>query len=114
MNVVKGKDTQFLSEDLRNSIGRLVMYAFLSGFYFGYLVHKSNYYSGHRGIQDTLEAANKEKSTGFAVYVLVEDDVEVLKNANKKLDELLQCFWVCFQCLGYSVLIVITHIFLTD
>jgi hypothetical protein len=43
-----------------------------------------------------LKVAIKEKSTGLAVYVLVEDDIEVLKNANKQLDELLQCFWVCF------------------
>ena len=42
-----------------------------------------------------MEAANKEKSKGIAVYVLVEDDAEVLRNTNKKLDELLQCFWVC-------------------
>ena len=52
--------------------------------------------SGYRGIQDTLKATNKEKSKGFTAYVLVEDDIEVLKNANKKLDELLQCFWVWF------------------
>jgi hypothetical protein len=43
-----------------------------------------------------LKVAIKEKSTGLAAYVLVEDDVEVLKNTNKQLDELLQCFWVCF------------------
>jgi hypothetical protein len=43
-----------------------------------------------------LKVAIKEKSTGLVAYVLVEDDAEVLKRANKKLDELLQCFWVCF------------------
>ncbi|KAJ2932160.1 hypothetical protein H1R20_g4924, partial [Candolleomyces eurysporus] len=69
-NAVEGKD---LSEDLKESIGRLVA-----------------------GIWNTLEATNKEKSKGFTAYVLAEDDVEVLKNANKKLDELLQHFWVCF------------------
>jgi hypothetical protein len=37
----------------------------------------------------------EKKSGRFAAYVLVEDDAEVLKTANKKLDELLQCFWVC-------------------
>jgi hypothetical protein len=52
---------------------------------------------GNRGVWDTLKIAIKEKSTGLTAYVLVEDDAEVLKNANKKLDELLQCFWVCFQ-----------------
>ncbi|KAJ2930137.1 hypothetical protein H1R20_g6933, partial [Candolleomyces eurysporus] len=69
-SAVEGKD---LSEDLKESIGRLVA-----------------------GIWNTLEATNKEKSKGFTAYVLAEDDVEVLKNANKKLDELLQHFWVCF------------------
>ena len=43
-----------------------------------------------------MKTAVREESEGFAVYVLVEDDAEVIKNANKKLDELLQCFWVCF------------------
>jgi hypothetical protein len=49
-----------------------------------------------------LEAANKEKSKGISVYVLVEDDVEVLRSANKKLDELLQCFWVCVLIDSFS------------
>ncbi|KAJ2920764.1 hypothetical protein H1R20_g16331, partial [Candolleomyces eurysporus] len=81
VNVVSGKDIKFLSEDLKNSIGRLVV-----------------------GIQDTLKVMIKEKSTGLAAYVLVEDDVEVLKNANKKLDELLQCFWIENHIAGTIVL----------
>ncbi|KAJ2923250.1 hypothetical protein H1R20_g13844, partial [Candolleomyces eurysporus] len=81
VNVVSGKDTNLLSEDLKNSIGRLVV-----------------------GIQDTLKVMIKEKSTGLAAYVLVEDDVGVLKNANKKLDELLQCFWIENHIAGTIVL----------
>ncbi|KAJ2925775.1 hypothetical protein H1R20_g11320, partial [Candolleomyces eurysporus] len=81
VNIISGKDTKFLSEDLMDSIGRLV-----------------------EGIQDTLKATIKEKSTGFAAYVLVEDDVEVLKNANNKLDELLQCFWIENHIAGTIVL----------
>ncbi|KAJ2927330.1 hypothetical protein H1R20_g9761, partial [Candolleomyces eurysporus] len=81
VNAVKGKDTKLLSEDLKDSIGRLVV-----------------------GVKDTLEAANKEKSKGFTVYVLAEDDVEVLENANKKLDELLQHFWIENHIAGTIVL----------
>ncbi|RXW11684.1 hypothetical protein EST38_g14170, partial [Candolleomyces aberdarensis] len=72
---------RLLPEDLKNSIRRLVV-----------------------GIQDTLKAMIKEKSTGLAAYVLVEDDVEVLKNANKKLDQLLQCFWIENHIAGTIVL----------
>ncbi|RXW11407.1 hypothetical protein EST38_g14447, partial [Candolleomyces aberdarensis] len=81
VNGVKGKDPKLLSEDLKDSIGRLV-----------------------GGIWNTLEAANKEKSKGIAVYVLVEDDIEVLKKANKKLDELLQWFWIENHIAGTIVL----------
>ncbi|RXW18637.1 hypothetical protein EST38_g7217 [Candolleomyces aberdarensis] len=81
VNVVKGKDTKLLSKDLKDSIGRLVA-----------------------GIWVTLEAANKEKSTGFTAYVLAEDDVEVLKKANKRLDELLHCFWIENHIAGTIVL----------
>ncbi|KAJ2920518.1 hypothetical protein H1R20_g16578, partial [Candolleomyces eurysporus] len=71
VNVVEGKDTKLLSKDLKDSIGRLV-----------------------EGIWTILETANKEKSTGFTAYVLAKDDLEVLKEANKGLDELLHRFWV--------------------
>ncbi|KAJ2922378.1 hypothetical protein H1R20_g14711, partial [Candolleomyces eurysporus] len=81
VNAVKGKDPKLLSEDLKDSIGRLV-----------------------EGIWNTLEAANKEKSKGITAYVLVEDDVEVLKEANKKLDELLQYFWIENHIAGTIVL----------
>ncbi|RXW12558.1 hypothetical protein EST38_g13297, partial [Candolleomyces aberdarensis] len=81
VNAVKGKDAKLLSEDLKNSIGRLV-----------------------EGMWATLEAANKEKSKGIAVYVLAEDDIEVLQNANKKLEKLLQCFWIENHIAGTIVL----------
>ncbi|KAJ2936203.1 hypothetical protein H1R20_g891, partial [Candolleomyces eurysporus] len=77
-NAVQGKD---LSEDLKESIGRLVV-----------------------GILNTLEATNEEKSKGFTAYLLAEDDVEVLKNANKKLDELLEHFWIENHIAGTIVL----------
>ncbi|KAJ2932572.1 hypothetical protein H1R20_g4513, partial [Candolleomyces eurysporus] len=81
VNVVKEKDTKLLSKDLRDSIGRLAA-----------------------GMWTTLEAANKEKSTGLLAYVLAEDDVEVLKKANKSLDQLLHCFWIENHIAGTIVL----------
>ncbi|RXW13823.1 hypothetical protein EST38_g12031 [Candolleomyces aberdarensis] len=51
-----------------------------------------------------LEAANKEKSTGVIAYVLAEDDVQVLKKANKSLDELLHGFWIENHIAGTIVL----------
>ncbi|KAJ2920660.1 hypothetical protein H1R20_g16434, partial [Candolleomyces eurysporus] len=81
VNVVKEKDTKLLSKDLRDSIGRLAT-----------------------GMWTILEAANKEKSTGLMAYVLAEDDVEVLKKANKSLDELLRCFWIENHIAGTIVL----------
>ncbi|KAJ2924251.1 hypothetical protein H1R20_g12830, partial [Candolleomyces eurysporus] len=85
VNAVKGKDTKLLSEDLRDSIG-------LTGVV------------GYRGMWTTLEAANKEKSTGLLVYVLAVDDVEVLRKANKRLDGLLHCFWIENHIAGTIVL----------
>ena len=35
-----------------------------------------------------------KSSTGVVAYVLVEDDAEALKEANQKIDQVLQCFWV--------------------
>ncbi|KAJ2935301.1 hypothetical protein H1R20_g1793, partial [Candolleomyces eurysporus] len=81
VNVIKGKDTTSLSKDLIDSIGRLV-----------------------EGIWATLETASKERSTGFTAYVLAEDNVEVLKEANKSLDELLHCFWIENHIAGTIVL----------
>ncbi|KAJ2932174.1 hypothetical protein H1R20_g4927, partial [Candolleomyces eurysporus] len=81
VNVVERKDITLLSKDLKDSIGRLVA-----------------------GIWATLEAAKKEKSTGFTAYVLAEDDAEVLKKANKSLDELLHCFWIENHIAGTIVL----------
>jgi hypothetical protein len=52
-----------------------------------------------------LEAANKAKTGGFWAYVLAEDDVEALNDANKSLDKLLQCFLVCFPELVVSDLL---------
>ncbi|RXW18844.1 hypothetical protein EST38_g7008 [Candolleomyces aberdarensis] len=81
MNAVNGKDATLLSGDLKASIERLVA-----------------------GIQDTLKYVVEEKSKGFAAYVLVEDDAEVLKEANQKLDGLLQCFWIENHIAGTIVL----------
>ncbi|RXW15753.1 hypothetical protein EST38_g10101 [Candolleomyces aberdarensis] len=81
VNAVGGKDTKLLSEDLKDSLGRLVV-----------------------GIHATLEAVLKEKSGGITAYVLVEDDIKVLVNANKKLDKLLQCFWIENHIAGTIVL----------
>jgi hypothetical protein len=90
-NAVKDKDPKLLSKDLTGSIGQLVVYVF---FFESDQTSESTCY---RGIQDTLETVNKEKSKGFWGYVLVEDDTEVLKNANKRLDELVKYFQVCFK-----------------
>ncbi|RXW17013.1 hypothetical protein EST38_g8841 [Candolleomyces aberdarensis] len=57
------------SEDLDESIGRLV-----------------------KGIHDILLATMVEYSTGVAAYVLVEDNAESLKEANLKIDQVLQRF----------------------
>ncbi|RXW15025.1 hypothetical protein EST38_g10829 [Candolleomyces aberdarensis] len=57
------------SDNLYESIGRLV-----------------------KGIYDILLATMVESSTGVAAYVLVEDNAESLKEANRKIDQVLQCF----------------------
>ncbi|KAJ2912066.1 hypothetical protein MD484_g8345, partial [Candolleomyces efflorescens] len=80
LNAVKEKDGKPLSEDLKDSIGRLVL-----------------------GIWDTLKAAIREKATGVASYVLFEADADVLKNTNKRLNELLQCFWIENQIAGIII-----------
>ena len=71
---------------------------------------KSHNLLSNRGIQNILEATHAEKSEGVAVYLMAEDDADMLKNANKKLDRLLQGFWVCFIWLGcifeYSSMII--------
>ncbi|RXW20369.1 hypothetical protein EST38_g5470 [Candolleomyces aberdarensis] len=71
VNAIKGRDEKLLSVDLKDSIGRLV-----------------------KGIHDTFLATIVEYSTGFAAYVLVEDNAEALKEANRKIDQVLQCFWL--------------------
>ncbi|RXW16716.1 hypothetical protein EST38_g9130 [Candolleomyces aberdarensis] len=81
VNAVKGKDEGLLSEDLKKSIGRLV-----------------------EGMWDTLKDVNLEQSKGLTVFVLAEDDIDVLKKANKRLDELLQCFWIENHIAGTIVL----------
>ncbi|RXW11194.1 hypothetical protein EST38_g14661, partial [Candolleomyces aberdarensis] len=70
-NAIMGKERAQISDDLRNSIGRLV-----------------------EGIRSALAKVNKEISTGAAAYVLAEDNVEAMKKANQKIGELLQCFWI--------------------
>ncbi|KAJ2925794.1 hypothetical protein H1R20_g11300, partial [Candolleomyces eurysporus] len=47
-----------------------------------------------RGIHDTFLATVVEYSTGMAAYVMVEDNSEVVKQANQKMDQILQCFWI--------------------
>lgn len=91
INAVKKKDVMLLSDDLKESIGWLVGYVSSSACVFNY---SNNLLT--RGIWDTLKAANKEKGKGFAAYILAEDDAGTLRDANQKLDRLLQCFWICF------------------
>ncbi|KAJ2921926.1 hypothetical protein H1R20_g15168, partial [Candolleomyces eurysporus] len=57
------------SEDLDESTGRLV-----------------------KGIHDILLDTMVKYSTRVAAYVLVEDNTESLKEANRKIDQILQCF----------------------
>ncbi|KAJ2923244.1 hypothetical protein H1R20_g13851, partial [Candolleomyces eurysporus] len=71
VNAIKGQDAGLLSDDLRDSIGRLV-----------------------KGISDTLMDTAVKKSTGITAYILVEDDAEALKKANQQIDRVLQCFWI--------------------
>ncbi|KAJ2926680.1 hypothetical protein H1R20_g10395, partial [Candolleomyces eurysporus] len=71
VNAIKGQDAGLLSDDLRDSIGRLV-----------------------KGISDTLMDTAVKKSTGITVYILVEDDAEALKKANQQIDQVLQRFWI--------------------
>ncbi|KAJ2933180.1 hypothetical protein H1R20_g3901, partial [Candolleomyces eurysporus] len=69
------------SDDLDESIGRLV-----------------------GGIHDTLVELMANKSTGVAAYVLVEDNAESVKKANRKIDQVLQCFWLENSIAGALVL----------
>ncbi|RXW12127.1 hypothetical protein EST38_g13730 [Candolleomyces aberdarensis] len=71
VNAIKGQDERLLSTELKESIGRLV-----------------------KGIHDTFLATMVQYSTGMAVYVMVEDNSEVVNEANEKLDWILQCFWI--------------------
>ncbi|RXW15116.1 hypothetical protein EST38_g10737 [Candolleomyces aberdarensis] len=71
VNAIKGQDERLLSAELKESIGRLV-----------------------KGIHDTFLATMVEYSTGIAAYVMVEDNSEVVKEANQKMDQILQCFWI--------------------
>ncbi|KAJ2936325.1 hypothetical protein H1R20_g769, partial [Candolleomyces eurysporus] len=70
-NAIKGKDERLLSAELKESVGRLV-----------------------KGIHDTFQATLVEYSTGISAYVMVEDNTEVVKEANQKMDQILQCFWI--------------------
>jgi hypothetical protein len=87
--VIKGRDAKLLSDDLWNSIGRLVKYVPL------YVKPRrllTN--TGARGIHDILMGTMMKKSKGITAYILVEDDAEALKRANKQIDDILRCFWV--------------------
>ncbi|RXW14827.1 hypothetical protein EST38_g11027 [Candolleomyces aberdarensis] len=71
VNAIKGRDERLLSAELKESIGRLV-----------------------KGVHDTLLATVVEYSTGMAAYVMAEDNSDVVKEANEKMDQILQCFWI--------------------
>ncbi|RXW15585.1 hypothetical protein EST38_g10269 [Candolleomyces aberdarensis] len=71
VNAIKGRDERLLSAELKESIGCLV-----------------------KGMHDTFLATVVEYSTGVAAYVMVEDNSEVIKDANQKMDQILQCFWI--------------------
>ncbi|RXW15030.1 hypothetical protein EST38_g10825 [Candolleomyces aberdarensis] len=71
VNAIKERDERLLSAELKESIGRLA-----------------------KGIHNTFLATVVEYSTGMAAYVMVEDNTEVIKEANQKLDQVLQCFWI--------------------
>ncbi|KAJ2932149.1 hypothetical protein H1R20_g4947, partial [Candolleomyces eurysporus] len=81
VNVIKGQDERLLSAELKESIGRLV-----------------------KGIHDTFLATVVKYSTGIAAYVMVEDNSEVIKDANQKMDQILQCFWIENLIAGVLVL----------
>jgi hypothetical protein len=34
------------------------------------------------------------QATGLTAYILVDDNADALKEANRKIDQALQCFWV--------------------
>ena len=89
VNAIKGQDARLLSDDLRDSIGRLVKYV-------SFCVEPREHLTdaNARGIHDTLMDTTVKKSTGITAYILVEDDAEALKKANQQIDQVLQCFWV--------------------
>ena len=87
-NVIKG-DARLLSDDLRDSIGRLLKYVSSCVKCKEHLTDVNA-----RGISDILMDTMVKKSTGIAAYVLVEDDAEALIKANQQIDRVLQRFWV--------------------
>ncbi|KAJ2925991.1 hypothetical protein H1R20_g11098, partial [Candolleomyces eurysporus] len=89
VNAIKGQDAGLLSDDLRDSIGRLLKY-------FSFCVKPRQHLINinARGISDTLMDTAVKKSTGITAYILVEDDTEALKKANQQIDQVFQCFWI--------------------
>ncbi|RXW14224.1 hypothetical protein EST38_g11630 [Candolleomyces aberdarensis] len=71
VNAIKGRDERLLSAELKESIGHLV-----------------------KGIHDMFLATMVGYLTAMAAYVMVEDNSEVVNEANEKLDWILQCFWI--------------------
>ncbi|RXW17218.1 hypothetical protein EST38_g8634 [Candolleomyces aberdarensis] len=71
VSAIKGRDERFLSAELKESIGRLI-----------------------DATHNTFLAMVVESSTGIAAYVMVENNSEVVKGANQKMDQILQCFWI--------------------
>ncbi|KAJ2922141.1 hypothetical protein H1R20_g14943, partial [Candolleomyces eurysporus] len=88
-NAIKGRDVRLLTDDLKDSIGRLVKYI---PFCVEHRAHLTNINA--RGIHDTFMDTMVKKSTGITAYILVEDDAEALKKANQQIDQALQCFWI--------------------
>jgi hypothetical protein len=89
--VLEGKDNARLSDDQKESIERLMRYAF------HYILNQfTEQLSIYRGIQDVLMVSTTKSSKGITEYVLAEDNAELLERVNRRLDELLQCFQVCF------------------
>ena len=89
VNAIKGRDEKLLSTELKESIGRLVKCVRFC-VNFGDCLTEAD----ARGIHDTFRATVVEYSTGIVGYVMVEDNSEAVKEANRKVDQILQCFWV--------------------
>jgi hypothetical protein len=48
------------------------------------------------------------QSTGVTAYILVEDNADALKEANRKIDQVLQCFWVSMDQILQNTMLIAT------